>query len=131
MHRKTTILLAASLAISILVTGCVAALAVGAAGGAGGYAWASGKLSFTTPHGIGECHDATISSLSDLKIKLISDQTDRLAGRIKGQTATGDAVTVDLEPQPPNITKIDVRVGFWGNKTRSTMIADGIKRHLQ
>jgi hypothetical protein len=122
--------LAASLAVSILVTGCVAALAIGAAGGAGGYAWASGKLSFTTPHGINECHDATLAALSDLKIKLISDQTDRLAGKIKGQTATGESVAVDLEPQAPNITKIDVRVGFWGNKTQSTMIADGIKRHL-
>ena len=132
MHRKATILLAASLAVSILVTGCVAALVIGAAGGAGGYAWARGKLSFTTPHSIDECHDATILSLSDLKIKLISDRTDRLAGRIKGETATGDAVAADLEPQASAVTKIDIRVGFWGgNRTGSTMIADGIRRHLR
>jgi hypothetical protein len=116
--------------MSLIVSGCVAAFAVGAAGGAGGYAWASGKLTFTTSHGISECHDATLSGFNDLKIIVVSDSTDRLSGKIKGKTQTGEAVAVDLEPQASNVTKIDVRVGF-ANRTQATSVADAIKRHLR
>ncbi|RJP73957.1 MAG: DUF3568 family protein, partial [Candidatus Abyssobacteria bacterium SURF_17] len=79
---------------------------------------------------IAECHEATLSAFEDLNIKVTSDQTDSLSGRIKGVTETGESVAVDLEPQPGNITKLDVRVGFWGNRTYSTKVADAIKRHL-
>ena len=130
MNRKSLTLVAALVGMSLLVSGCVAALAAGAAGGAGGYAWASGKLSFSTDHNIDECHNATISALSELRIKVTGDTTDKLIGRVKGVTATNKEVTIDLEPQSMHVTKIDIRVGFWGNETQSTMIADAIKRHL-
>ncbi len=129
MNRKTLTLVAALVGISLMISGCVA-LAVGAAAGAGGYVWANGRISFTTPHHISECHDAAIYALSDLKISVVGDTTDNLAGRIKGQTAAGDPVTIDLEPQAQNITKIDVRVGFWGEKEKARRVADAINRHL-
>jgi hypothetical protein len=128
MNRKAFTLLTALLGISLLVSGCVAAVA--AAGGAGGYAWSRGKLSFTTPHDITSCHDATISALTTLDIKVTGDTTDMLAGRIKGETATGEDLTVDLEPQSIRVTKIDIRVGFWGNETQARMIADKIRKRL-
>lgn len=130
MNRTTLAIAAALVGMSLAVSGCIAAFAAGAAGGAGGYAWASGKLTFTTAHGISECHDATISAFNDLKIIVASDNTDRLSGRIKGKTQTGDSVAVDLEPQASNITKIDVRVGF-ANREQATNVADAIKRHLR
>jgi hypothetical protein len=129
MKNKILVAIVAVAVLSMVFSGCVAFVA-GAAGGAGGYAWASGKLSFTTEHSIGESHDATVAALKDLDIAITGDQTDKLAGKVKGVTPTNDAVTVDLEPQASNITKIDIRVGFWGNKAESTKIADAIKRHL-
>jgi len=130
MNRKSLTLVAALVGMSLLVSGCAVALVAGAAGGAGGYAWASGKLSFSADHNIDECHNATISALSELRIKVTGDTTDKLIGRVKGVTATNKEVTIDLEPQSIHVTKIDIRVGFWGNETQSTMIADAIKRHL-
>ena len=130
MNRKTLSLAAALVVVSLLASGCVAAVVAGVAGGAGGYAWSSGKLSFTTSHDITTCHDAVITALAGLKIKVTGDSTDMLAGRIKGVTATGDEVTIDLEPQSMRVTKMDVRVGFWGNQTRSEMIADAIRKNL-
>ena len=132
MNRKTLTLPAALVGISLLVSSCVGAAVVGGvAAGAGTYAWARGKLSFTTSHNIMECHDATISAFTELGIPVTGDTTDMLAGRVFGETATGEAVTVDLEPQARNITKIDIRVGFWGNQIQSTAIADSINRHLR
>lgn len=115
--------------MSLAVSGCVAA-AAGAAGGIGGYAWTKGKLTFTTSYNISACHDATISALAGLDVRVTGDTTSTLAGRIKGVTATGDEVTIDLEPQSIRVTKIDVRVGFWGNEVQSRMIAGAIKRNL-
>lgn len=128
MNRKVFTLVATLLAMSLLVSGCVAAVA--AAGGAGGYAWSRGKLTFTTPHDMTKCHRATVSALTELDIKITGDTTDMLAGRIKGETATGEDVTVDLESQSIRVTKIDIRVGFWGNETKSKNIADKITNRL-
>jgi len=128
MNRKALTLLTALVATSLLVSGCVAAAA--AAGGAGGYAWSRGKLSFTTPHNIASCHTATISALAELGIKVTADTTDSLSGKIKGVTKTGEDVAVDLEPQSQSVTKIDVRVGFWGNETEARIIADKINKRL-
>ncbi len=117
--------------IAVLFSGCVgAAVAAGAAGGAGGYRWASGKLSFNTTHSLTHVHGATLSAFRDLDITVTSDVTDKLSGRIKGETPIGESVAVDLEPQGANITKLDIRVGFWGDRGKSEKIADAIKRHL-
>jgi hypothetical protein len=128
MNRRAFTLLTVLLGISLLVSGCVAAVA--AAGGAGGYVWSRGKLSFTTSHDIDSCHDAAISALTSLDIKITGDTTDSMAGRIKGETATGEDVTVDLEPQSIRVTKIDIRVGFWGNEGQARKIADKINQRL-
>ena len=129
MNRKALMLTAAAVAMSMIASGCVALLAAGAAG-VGGYAWANGKLSFTTSNTTNECHDATLSALRELGIRVTGDAVDRLEGKITGKTATGDDVTIDLEPLSAYTTKIDIRVGFFGNKTQSTMIADAIKKRL-
>jgi hypothetical protein len=39
-------------------------------------------------------------------------------------------VTIDLEPQGRDITKIEIRVGVWGDRVQSERIADAIKRRL-
>ena len=130
MNRKTLTLLAVLVGTCLILSGCVGVVLAGAAGGAGGYRWANGKLSFTTSHSIGECRAATVSAFEDLNLVVTSNVGDKVAGKIKGQTAFGDPVTVDLEPQAWNITKFDVRIGFWGNGEKEARLADAIKRHL-
>jgi hypothetical protein len=129
MNRRNLIAALSLLVLTGMVSGCLA-VAAGAGAGAGTYRWYSGKLTFTTDNGITECHDATLAAFRDLGITVVSDRTDKLAGKIHGQTAVGEDVKVDLEPQGTNVTSIDVRVGFWGNRTQSTRVADAIKRHL-
>ena len=131
MNRKYSRLLIACVAMSLVVSGCVAAAAAGAAAGAGGYAWASGKLTFTTAHGISEAHSATLSALKDMGIEITSDRVSTLSGNLQGVTGTNETVTIDLEPLAPDITRIDIRVGFWGNHYQESKIADAIQRHLQ
>ncbi len=130
MNRRHLIYISAIVAILMITPGCFWLIA-GAAGGAGGYAWTQGKLSFVTPHSVTRCHDATIPALQSLGIYIASDNTDKLAGIIKGRTAAGAPVTVDLEPQEGNLTKVEIRVGYWGDKVQSQKIADEIKSRLK
>jgi hypothetical protein len=111
----------------LVVSGCVVAAA---AGGAGGYAWSRGKLSFTTPNDIHACHEAAISSLTALNIQVTGDTTSTMSGRIKGLTESGEDVTIDLEPQSVRSTKVDIRVGFWGNEGQSRLIAEKMQSRL-
>jgi hypothetical protein len=116
--------------ISMMVSGCVVLLA-GAATGAGAYAYVQGRLSFTTSHSIGQCHDATLAALKSLDIRLVSDQTDKLASKIRGEMASGDAVVVDISPEAEHLTEIGIRVGYIGNKVHSERIAGEIKKRLR
>jgi len=131
MNRRVLLVFSSLIALSLIVSGCVVLALGGAAAGTGAYVFASGKLSFTTGHDISECHSAALSAFKDLGITVASDATDQLSGRIKGETSTGESVSVDLEPQPPLNTWIEIRVGFWGDRSKATKVADAIRRHLR
>lgn len=130
MNRRHLTHILVIICILIITPGCFW-LVAGAAGGVGGYAWSQGKLSFVTSHNVTQCHDATLPALKSLGVYIASDNTDKLAGIIKGRTAAGAPITIDLEPQEGNLTKVDIRVGYWGDKVQSQKIADEIKKRLR
>ena len=127
MSRKM-VLIAMLMGVSLILAGCV--LFAGAAAGAGSYAWVSGKLTFTTPHDVARSHEATLAAFKKLDIVVVKDETSELGSKMEGTTKTGETVTVDLEPQAASVTKIDVRVGFFGNHDKETEVADNIRKHL-
>ncbi len=131
MNRKVLTIVSVLIVLSTLLSGCIVLFAGGAAAGAGTYVWVRGKLTFTSVDDVRVCHDATVSAFRDLGIQVVSDNTDLLSGKIRGETNTGDSVKVDLEPEASNVTRIEVRVGFWGSHSKSVRVADAIKRHLQ
>jgi hypothetical protein len=128
MNRKSVSLVALLVALSVAVWGCAAA--AGAAAGVGTYAWTQGKLTFDTPNTVSASQNATLAAFNDLGIKLTGQETSKLGGKIKGITDTGEEVTVDLEPKGAEVTKIDIRVGFFGDRGKSEKIADTIRKHL-
>ncbi len=120
MRPKVLVLVAAIAGVCVLISGCAEFEATRT----------RGKLTFTAAGNIMDCHDATITALVELGVTITGDTTDLLAGRIMGKTAVGDPVTVDLEPESRNTTKIDIRVGYVGDKVQATKIAESIKKHL-
>ncbi len=127
MNRKM-ILITVLVVLSLILAGC--ALFAGAAAGGATYAWVSGKLTFTTPHDVARSHEATLAAFKKLEIMVVKDETSELGSKMEGKTKTSETVTVDLEPQASNVTKIDVRVGFFGNHDKETEVADNIRKHL-
>jgi hypothetical protein len=129
--KRTTLLFSTMLfGMSLLASGCVAVVIAGAAAGAGTYVWANGKMSFETDHSIRECHSAATSALNELQIDIKNSMLDSLIAKIVGRTAVDEPVVVDIEPIDSRRTRVEVRVGTWGNKTQSRIILDGIQRHL-
>lgn len=120
MRPRVRVLVAVMAGVSLVISGCAEFEATRTAG----------KLTFTTAHNIMDCHDATITALTELGVSITGDTTDMLAGRVMGKTAVGDPVTVDLEPEARSTTKIDIRVGYVGDKVQATKIAESIKKHL-
>ena len=130
MKRKTFLVSIMLLGMSVLTSSCVTAVVVGVAAGAGTYVWAQGKLSFETDHTIRQCHSATTSALNELQIVIKESMLDSLIAKVTGRTAVNEPVVVDIEPIAVRRTRVEIRVGTWGNKTQSRIILDSIQRHL-
>jgi hypothetical protein len=129
MNRRTIALFTVLVAVSSVLSAC-ATSAPRTTASSNSYEWTRGKLSFTTPHTLGECHDATIAAFTDLGVPVTGDTTDRTGGRIVAKTAVGDPVTVDIEPQTFYVTTMGIRVGLWGNEVQARQIAEAIARQI-
>jgi hypothetical protein len=130
MKRTTFFLALVMLASSLLSAGCAVAIIAGVTAGAGTFVWANGKLSFETDHTIHQCHSATTSALNELQIDIQQSMSDSLIAKVTGRTSVNEPVVVDIEPIGPHRTRVEIRVGTWGNKTQSKIIMDSIQRHL-
>jgi hypothetical protein len=134
MNRRVFIFTSIFVAVAMIASGCATTLdwfGLGPESGAGDNAWMAGKLSFTTSNNITNCHDATVGALKDLDLMLVSDQTDKLAGRIRARTSIGKTVVINMDPLGGDITKIGIRMGYIGDKVQSEKIADRIKKRLR
>ena len=128
MRAKSTAVVVALLGLVLVAYGCAAV--AGAAAGAGTYAWTQGKLSFSTPDPVPEVQDAVLDAFEELDIQMTEQEVDPLGGTIKGITETGEEVTIDLQPQAEDITEVEIRVGFFGDRGASERIADAIRANL-
>ncbi len=114
---------------SMQLTGCFA-LFVGAAAGAGGGIWATGKLQQNLNAPLDRVHNASLTALKKLELPVMTDRKDKLTGKIESAYADGKRVWIDTEYVTKETTKISIRVGTLGDEKRSHEILDMIIRHL-
>jgi len=122
----------ALLSIMICSGGCVW-LAVGAAGagvGVGTYAYVRGELEAAYASGYQETWSATLATLQTLEIRKKSGSKDAFGGRIEAARADGTPVTIKVTPITPTSTSVKIRIGFFGNRAISEMIASEIEAKL-
>jgi len=111
------------------VSGCFAIL-VGAAAGASGYAWAQGALvkEFNAP--ATDIYEASMKGLESLKVEIDSADHDRLTARIRSEFSDGKKIAINVDAITELTSKINIRVGVFGDKVRSELIYDAIKKYL-
>lgn len=112
----------------LLQSGCVI-VAAGAAG-AGTVAYVRGELESTVPSSLAKSMQATRAAVEQLKLIKISDKEDALAGVFVARTADDKRIEVKLTAVGEGMTKVQIRVGVFGDRTVSTAVFDRIKANL-
>lgn len=106
--------------------GCVA-LAVGAAAGVGGTIYIRGELRSTEEIPLDKMWMATLATIRELEFEKRSERSDALQGRVVARRADGSNVTIRLDADGSDRTKVGIRVGTFGDETVSRTILDKIK----
>ncbi|MFC1783039.1 DUF3568 domain-containing protein [Planctomycetota bacterium] len=108
--------------------GCVAAVLVG--GAAGTVAYVKGDFESTEKKSVEQLYNASLRALESLNIPVISKVQDALSAQIEGRNAEDKKVTVKIEAQENDLSKISIRIGTFGDQAQSRMIYDKIKEYL-
>lgn len=117
----------------LVLTGCLAAAAVGggAVAGAGTIAYIKGELKATEGHSIDETWAATEKAIAELNFLVINKVKDAVSAELKCQTADGKTVNIELKRIADNLTEIKIRVGTFGDEALSRYILNKIQANLK
>ncbi len=100
--------------------------AAAAATGAGAYYYVKGDLKRNYDAPMDQTWAATVAALEELQMSVESKQNDALTGVIKGKLADGKGFTVNLKRLGENLTEVGIRIGTFGDRTKSEAIHDKI-----
>jgi len=120
------LLLAAAL---MFVQGCMTVALVGA--GAGTVMYAKGDLETVLSNDINSAYEATQKSVKQLELNVSSKVKDELTAKIVARDAQDKKITIRLASTAENTTKISIRVGLFGDETKSRLIYEQIQKNLK
>ncbi|MHC4478558.1 MAG: DUF3568 family protein [Planctomycetota bacterium] len=120
MRTKKLILTALLAAVALYVQGCML-VAVGAAAG-GTVAYVKGDLEATESRDLDTVYAASKKAVADLQYSITKDSKDALQAVIVARDAADKKTTIKLTKVTDNSTKISIRVGTFGDKTKSNLI---------
>ena len=109
--------------------GCVALLA-GAAGGAGTATWLTRKITQEVNAPIDKALEASKTALNSLKLDITKETVKDEIAQLIGKYSDGRTIWVDIHRLTQATSRIDVRVGAWGDKEAAREILDKIIRYL-
>lgn len=122
------LILSAIAATSLVQSGCVAVVAAGA--GAGAVAYVRGELQGTVSGSLEAAERATALALAQLQLVKISEKRDAFVSIVTARTAEDKKVEIKLTKLANETTKVQIRVGVFGDETKSLAILDKIKADL-
>ena len=120
MRTKGIFLNLALLGLAVFGQGCVIA-AVGL-GAAGTIAYVRGDLEATESKNIEAVYSAAVQAVEDLHLNLISKSEDALSATITARDAADKKITIKLKSTSEQTTKLSIRVGTFGDETKSQQI---------
>jgi hypothetical protein len=112
----------------IPLTGCVAVVA--GAAGAGAVAWVSGELNATLDASFERTEDATNKAIVQLQFAKISERFDALTDNFVVRTADDKKITIKVTKLTASSSKVQIRVGVFGDEPVSLTVLEKIKANL-
>ena len=113
---------------AVTLTGCTALLVGGAAAGAGSVAYVMGDLETTEEVSLETAWQAAHVAATDLELTELSGDMNGLSARVVARTTQDEKVTISLEPRGQMITKVSIRVGVFGDESKSMRVLDAMRR---
>ncbi len=120
-------ILASAASTLALTSGCVFA-AIGA--GAATVVYVQGDLEDTLSAGLEKTVRAANVAVKDLAFVKVSENKDALLVTIVARNADDKKIQIKLESVSANVTKVNIRVGTFGDEALSLAIMDKIKANL-
>ncbi len=118
--------------LALALTGCTAALVGAGAGmGVGTYSYLKGELDVTYPVAYEKVVAATEASVRDLGFTLEKEEKDSLRCRIQAKMADGTGVKLKVDSVSPQITRLRIKVGWFGDKDVSIQIMRAIEKRMK
>ena len=124
---KFRLMLAAAMLASSL-TGCVAVIA--GAAGAGTVAWVQGRLEAVLDANYEKAVTAANLAIKQFQFAKISEKKDALTAILIARTAEDKKVEIKVSKVGDQSSKVQIRVGFFGDEALSLTILDKIKTNL-
>jgi hypothetical protein len=108
----------------------VVAGAVAAGAAAGTYFFVKGNLKRSYEAPVEKVWEATLQAVEELKLATESKKHDAFGGQIEGKMADGDSFKIELKRLGEKSTEVGVRIGAFGDRTKSEAIHDKILSKL-
>ena len=128
MRKEQVFLILVLAGTAVLVQGCAVAL-VGA--GAGTVAYFRGDLEAVESKNIDTVLEATEKAIEELELKVSKKTRDKMSAVIVARDAGDKKITIKLSATAEESTKLSIRVGLFGNETKSRLIYQKIREKLQ
>jgi hypothetical protein len=111
----------------LTLTGC---WAVAGGAGAGTVAYIDGSVGAPVDATLSKTQKAALKAMDDLKYTVISQNEDAQYAEIIARNAKDEKIKVAMEFVSDASTKIEIRVGVFGDQELSLQILEKIKKHL-
>jgi hypothetical protein len=129
MQRKQVVLTILLIGMIVLNEGCmVAAVGLGAAGT---IAYVRGDLQSFESERIDEVYEATLKAVDELELNVTTKSKDALSAIIVARDADDKKVTIKLKATAEGPTELSIRIGVFGNETKSRLIYQKIRDNLR
>lgn len=129
MHSRQILLISLLTGAVIIMQGCFAAV-VGA-GAAGTVAYVRGDLEAVEPYKLNTVYAATKKAVNQLGYAVTKEAKDATAAEIIARDVEDKKITIKLNSTTEGVTKLSIRVGVFGDETRSTLIYRKIEDNLK
>jgi len=128
MQTKKFLLATILITATGLLQGCM--LAVVGVGAAGTIAYIRGDLEAVESESLDAVYEATLAALKELELTVTEKPKDALEARIVVRDSQDRKITIKLTNTAEKTTKLSIRVGTFGSETRSRLIYQKIREHL-
>ena len=132
MRKEQVFLILVLAGMAVLAQGCaVAWVGAGLAAGAGTVAYLRGDLEAVESKDIDTVLEATEKAVEELELKVSKKTKDKMSAVIIARDAQDKKITIKLSAAVEGSTKLSIRVGSFGDETKSRLIYQKIQEKLK